>query len=469
MSAVFSSLRKFVSWAFLKLVFGAFILGSSVTIYALWLFEHDDPDFSIVHVRHVSALKEQQAALQAQRDTAARELASLQQEFGSYQECAARAAKIAADLQEMQSWWKRFFGDRQQWQRNARGIERMQQIEAESKLAANKLRRNLTRAAVRLENEDQALARLNAQLQMAEWSDSQIIHYLYESWRAGKWIFIGLVCLYFFGPTLHKLGLFYYFAPRIARSRPLQLTRASAPFPWLGESRSVVETSLWPGETARVRMRYLQSVEEGVVRESRMLLSWRFPFTSMLSGFVHDVNLRNSRAGRDYRLAFAHHKNPENQMAIVHVPEGGSLVVRPSFLAGVILPPGQKLRFRRRWQLFRWQAWLTGQLRFVEFTGPCRLVVAGRPGLRAERLTAREDGAVPSCRTSQDKTIGFTPNLEYRLIRTARFWNYYRWDAMLFDASFSGVGFVLIQTSLPGRTPGIWSATRNRARKLIGL
>jgi len=446
-----------------------FILGSAVTIYALWLFEHDDPNFSAVYVRHVASLKEQQTTAQLERDAAAQELAGLQQEFSSYEERAARAAKIAADLQEMQSWWKRFVSDRQQWRLNAQGIERMQQIEKESKQSANKLRRNLTRAAVRLGKEEQALESLSTQMQVAEWSDSRIIYYLYKSWLAGQWIFIGLSCLYFFGPTLRKLGLFYYFAPRIARSRPLQLTRVSAPFPWLGESRTVVETSLWPGETARVRKRYLQSVEEGVVRESRLLLSRRFPFTSILSGFVHDVNLRNARAGRDYRLAFAHHKNPENQMAVVHVPEGGSLVVRPSFLAGIILPPGQKLRFRLRWQLFRWQAWLTGQLRFVEFTGPCRLVVAGRPGLRAERLIVREDGAVPACRTSQDKTIGFTPNLEYRLIRTTRFWNYYRWAATLFDASFKGVGFVLIQTSLPGRTPGIWSATRNRARKLIGL
>jgi hypothetical protein len=268
---------------------------------------------------------------------------------------------------------------------------------------------------------------------------------------------------------LYKLGLFYYFAPRIARSRALRLDRTAPPLPWLGESRNVVETSLWPGETARVRQRYLQSVEDGVVRESRMLLSWRFPLTSLLSGFVHDVDLKNKRAGREYRLAFAHHKNPENQMAVIHVPESGSLVVRPSFLAGVILPQGQKLQFKRRWQLFRWQAWLTGQLRFLEFIGPCRLIVAGRPGLRAERLTADDNGVPSTCRTAQDKIIGFTPNLEYRLIRTARFWSYYRWDSMLFDATFTGVGFVLIHTSLPGRKYGLLTATRNRARKLIGL
>jgi hypothetical protein len=86
-----------------------------------------------------------------------------------------------------------------------------------------------------------------------------------------------------------------------------------------------------------------------------------------------------------------------------------------------------------------------------------------------EHLVAREDGTMPVCRTSYEKIIGFTPGLEYRLIRTPRFWNYYRWNQLLFDANFSGVGFILIQASMPGHPPGIWSATRNRARKLIGL
>jgi hypothetical protein len=239
--------------------------------------------------------------------------------------------------------------------------------------------------------------------------------------------------------------------------------------PALGTSRMVVETSLWPGETARVRKRYLLAVDDAVVKQPRWLLSWRFPLTSLLSGFVHDVNLHNARAGREYRLAFAHHKNPENEMAVVEVPEGGSLVVRPSFLAGVILPPGKKLEVHLRWQVFRWQSWLTGQLRFLEFYGPCRLVVVGRPGLRAERLEPGDEGALPACRTSPSKTIGFTPNLEYRLIRTTRFWNYYRWNQRLFDAYFVGVGFVLTQTAVLGRKTAFWSATRNRARRIIGL
>ncbi|MFT3870128.1 MAG: hypothetical protein QM715_16900 [Nibricoccus sp.] len=466
---VFSKLRIFISWAFLKVMFGAFILTTSCALYALWLHRQDNLDFPEAHTRHLAGLRGQLALTQTARNAAAAELGMVQEEIASHRARASQAVRIAANLGELQTTWKRFISAREQWRINQDSIDKLNQIERDELKAINKLSRPLAQGTTRLEKAERAQRRLEKQLQIEKEFDSPIVHYFYSSWLAGWWVFVGLTGLYFIGPTLRKLSLFYFFAPRIARKRPLLLNRRPGFSPSLGESRNVVETSLWPGESARVRFRYLQSVDDGLVRESKMMMSWRFPITSLLSGFVHDVNFRNARAGRDYRLAFAHHKNPEHQMAVVHVPEGSSLVVRPSFLAAVVLPPGQKLQVRWRWQLFRWQAWLTGQLCFMEFVGPCRLVVAGRPALRAERLMTQEHGATPNCRASVDKIIGFTPGLEYRLVRSPRFWNYYRWDAHLFDAHFSGVGFVLIQNHLPGKTPGLLSLTRNRVRKLIGL
>lgn len=466
---VFSKIRFFISWAFLKVMFGAFVLGASCGLYALWLFQHDEPDFGAVRTRHLAALHEQLTAAQAASDAAAHDLQAVRNEFLAHQERAARAVATADILRELQTTWRRFIGNREQWKLNERGIERMAEVEREARQAANRLRRPLAQGTTRLEQAERARLRLSVRLRVAEEYDSPFVHYLYSSWLAGRWIFVGLSALYFLGPTLRHLSLFYFFAPRIEKKRPVLLERHPRYSPSLGESANVVETSLWPGERACVRLRYLQYADEGVLRESKFMMSWRFPVTSLLSGFVHDVSLRNVRAGNDYRLAFAHHKNPEHQMAVVHVPENSSLVVRPSFLAAVVLPPGQKLQLRPRWQLLRWQAWLTGQLRFLEFKGPCRLVVAGRPGLRAERMSEKEDGMLPVCRVAVDRIIGFTPGLEYRLIRTPRFWSYYLWNARLFDAHFTGVGFVLVQATLPGRTPGLLTQTRNRVRKLIGL
>lgn len=464
-----STLRRFISWLFLKLVFGAFIAVSALVIHGLWLFHHDDPDFVNVQAAHLAGLKEQQRANMAAHEVGKQEYTQVQQKLAVQQDRATRAAALATDLRADVTWWSRFWGDREQRRINVARLDRLREIEQESERAASELKHDLTQAAVALNTNEAASRRIDAQLSIAEGTDSRVIYYANAAWLAGRWFILAGLGLYFFGPTLFKLFLFYRIAPRMARGRAVQLDRGPVVTPWLGETNTLVEVALWPGETARVRKRYLKSVDEGLVHESRLLLSWRFPLTSLLSGFVHDENLRNARAGRSHSLIFAHHKNPENQMAVVHLPDGGSLVVRPSFLAAVIMPAGQKLQLRPRWQLFRWQAWVTGQLRFLEVVGPCRLVVAGRPGLSVERLMMGEDGVSPERRTSLDKTVAFTPNLEYRLIRTARFWNYYRWNHRLFDAHFSGVGFVLTQTTLPGRRTGIWSVTRNRARKLIGL
>ena len=464
-----SSLRKFISWAFLKLCFGAFLVLSSVAIYALWLFRHDDPDFAAVQTRQRIELKAQWLAAQTAHEAAEQERAVLQQEQAVQQNRSERAAAIARDLRELQSWWERFFGNSEQQRINAARIIDLTKKAAESQKAAVKLQRLVLLAADRLAVAGRAGTLAEEQLRLAEETDSRVVHYLNAAWLAGRWFFVGFIGLYFFGRILRKQVLFYFVAPRLARGRPVWFASEEVPFPSLGESDTVIHASLWPGETARVRRRHLLEVDGGLVTKARWLLSWRYPLTSLLSGFVHDVHLQNARAGRDCRLILAHSKNPENQLALVHVPEGGTLVVRPSSLAGVILPPGQRLGMHRRWHLFRWQAWVTGQLCFLEFAGPCRLVVTGRPGLRAERLIVGAEGTQPEVRTSLDKAVGFSPSLQYRLIRTTRFWSYYRSETPLFDANFVGVGFVLIQTCLPGRSPGIWSATRNRARKVLGL
>lgn len=466
---VFSSLRKFISWAFLKLVFGAFIVIAAVGIYGLWLFGHEAGEVETARPCFLDSLQAQKAAAEQNVAEARANLAKAKEDLARPEEKAAKAGHLAGGLEEMQTTWDRFLGNRAQWKINRERIQYLRAVEKEAGREAKKLRSNATRSGVLLDRSLRQLSLVEEKLETVGWSDSAWVYYPVRAWWEGRWVFLFPAALYFFGPTLHKLGLYFHFAPRISRRPPLQISKGPMPAPWLGESSAGLDVALWPGEQARVRRRYLHSVEEGLQVKERLFLSWRFPVTSLLSGVVHDVDVKNARAGRDYNVTFVHRRNPENQMALVHVPEGGSLVVRPSFLAGIILPPEQKLRVKRRWRIFRWQAWLTGQLRFIEFVGPCRLVVAGRPGLRAERLERREEGDAPTCRAPLDKVIGFTPNLEYRVIRTARFWSYYRWNAMLFDASFTGAGIVLVQTNLSGKQPGLLSATRQRARRVLGL
>ena len=116
---------------------------------------------------------------------------------------------------------------------------------------------------------------------------------------------------------------------------------------------------------------------------------------------------------------------------------------------------------------------MTLQFRFFEFAGPCRLVVAGNRGVRAERLSEREGGAVPARRANQDATIGFTPNLDYRPVRAETFWSYYRGMNPLFDDLFAGHGMFLCQQVSTGgganAARNFWSTVWGGAMRVFGM
>jgi hypothetical protein len=188
---------------------------------------------------------------------------------------------------------------------------------------------------------------------------------------------------------------------------------------------------------------------------------------------VELVELRNTRPAGDYRVTLSNGEDPHIEMAQVTLPAGASLILRPSFLAGVMQRGEDRLVIRRHWRIFRWQAWVSGQFRFFEFIGPCRLIVSGSRGVRAERLADREGQTAPARRTNQDATIGFTPNLEYRPVRAETFWSYYRGMNPLFDDLFAGKGlFVLQETATEGsaaKAGKFWSTVWSGVLKVFGL
>jgi hypothetical protein len=222
-----------------------------------------------------------------------------------------------------------------------------------------------------------------------------------------------------------------------------------------------------------VKEKFLQASDEGLGKQTRFVLDWSIPFTSAAAGLVELVEMRHAREAGEYRITLSNGTDPHIEIAEVNVPAGSSLVLRPSFLAGVLQREGERLRIRRHWRIFRWQSWVSGQFRFFEFIGPCRLFVAGSRGVRAESLAAREGVPSPARRTNQDATIGFTPNLAYRPVRAETFWSYYRGMNPLFDDLFAGRGlFVLQETATEGhaaKAGRFWSSVWNGVLKVFGL
>jgi hypothetical protein len=329
-----------------------------------------------------------------------------------------------------------------------------------------------------------AVGKLDLQIRAVEQKRSIVVHYFDRAWNAEvgrgvlrlpvRWWVVILLLAYFVGPTLGKILLYFGAAPLVSRGRAIELRPTAEAMPQVGESRAAAEVALAAGERLWIRERFLQASDEGLRRNTRFVLDWRIPFTCFATGLVEMVEMGNASADKlDQRVTLSDQKNPHTELAVVTLPAGASVVLRPSFIAGAIVSEGRRLDLRRHWQLFRWQAWMTLQFRFFEFVGPCRLVLAGSRGIRVENLADRAGDATPARRTNQDATVGFTPNLAYRPVRAETFWSYYRGMNPLFDDLFIGRGvFLCQQVATDGDAKAarkFWATLWSAVMKIFGL
>ncbi|MEO6246714.1 MAG: hypothetical protein ABIQ12_14910 [Opitutaceae bacterium] len=466
-------LIKFAGWLGQKLVAALLIVLLALAGYGLWLFLQDEGLLDTKRVEKLrQAITERDQLLTIKAEIEKR-VAGVRTAVRVQQERAQEAEKVISALRALQSWWERWFGNRQQQAANAEHLRRMEALKVEAETKLGPLRRSLTQIVWELEGADHALRLANHEVALLEATKSKTRHYLIVAWDQTKWYLALALASFFFGPTLWALTLYYGVAPVMARGRAIRLGPDPAALPEVGASHVSIEATLQPRELMRIREKFLQASDEGVEKRTRFVLDWRIPLTSVACGLIELVELKNARESGVYRITLSNGVDPHIELAEVTVPAGSSLVLRPSFLAGVIQREGERLVIRRHWRIFHWQAWISGQFRFFEFVGPCRLMVAGSRGVRAECLADRDGQPAPARRTNQDATIGFTPNLAYRPVRAETFWSYYRGMNPLFDDLFSGRGlFVLQETAGEGaaaRAANFWATVWNGVLKVFGL
>lgn len=466
-------LVKFASWLAQKLLVAALIVVLALAAYAGWLYWQEEGRAEAERAGRLQrALVERDQMLAAQAAIEKR-LTAMRAEIASQQQRIQQADRVIATLRELESWWDRWFGNSAQQAANSERRQNVEKLKSDTTAKLADLQRTLTQVIWEKDGADATLRKLNAEVAHLEASRSRAREYAALAWDRTKWLIAAALAAYFLGPTLWSLLLYYGVASLLIRGQPIRLGPDPAALPEVGASRVSVESPLRPGEILRVKEKFLQASDEGIARRTRFVLDWRIPLTSLACGLVELIELRHGGATGEYRVTLSNAVDPHIEMAIIDVPAGSSLVLRPSFLAGVIQREGAALEIRRHWRLFRWQSWISGQFRFFEFIGPCRLVVAGSRGVRAERLADREGQLAPARRTNRDATIGFTPNLEYRPVRAETFWSYYRGMNPLFDDLFAGRGlFVLQETATEGsaaRAGKFWSSVWNGVLKVFGL
>ena len=382
-------LAKLLAWLVEKLGVAVLIVVLALSAYALWLFVRDQQGAEQQRMESLSRLERERDRIIALKADIAARVESLRADLAVQQQRVERAEKVLATLKELESWWDRLFGGSDQQIANREQAARVAALRAEAAGKLPELQRLLTHTAWEAEGAQASIARIESEMEVVQKTRSAVAHYVSAAWDQSKGYLALALGLYFFGPSLWKLFLYYGLAPWVGRGRPLRLSTESPAFPAVSESHVSVDVPLWPGEILRVKEKFLQASDEGLSRRTRFLLDWRIPFTSLACGLSELVEMRNGVAGADYRVTLSNADDPHLELAVIQVPAGSSIILRPRFLAGVVTPAEEPLRIARRWVLGRWLSWITLQFRFFEFKGPCRLVVAGSRGIRAENLAER--------------------------------------------------------------------------------
>jgi hypothetical protein len=448
---------KFVRWVAAKFATAAAIVVFAVLVCALWVYLRDSVDFDQWRQDTVRAITGERAQLHTALADVNQKLASLSTQIATEQQRLADADKVIAGLKDLDSTWDRYLGNREQQKINDGRLASMTETRRTIAAKVDSLTQEFTHTTWTRNGLEIALGKQDAQLQKVQAQRSKIVHYLTAAWNyeigrgylrlpIKRWLVI-VLGVYFVGPTIGKISLYFVIAPWVTRGRPVRLERIAAALPIVSESRVAAELVLQRGDRLWIKEKFLQASDEGLRKRTRYLLDWRIPLTCLATGLIELIEMMHADAEQrgDLQVTLSNQADPHSELAIVTLSEGASLILRPSFLAGAVTQSGQRLKIRRRWQLFRWQAWVTLQFRFFEFVGPCRLIIAGSRGVRVENLADRAGEGVPARRTNQDATMGFTPNLDYRPVRAETFWSYYRGMNPLFDDLFAGRGIFLCQ------------------------
>ncbi|WP_165321698.1 hypothetical protein [Rhizorhabdus phycosphaerae] len=285
---------------------------------------------------------------------------------------------------------------------------------------------------------------------------------------AAAWALLAIILT----PYAIRLVFFFLLAPYAERRRSIALRSPSAgvsgaepvAIPLPGPSSTSVAIRLDANEELLVRQDYLQSASLDGSKATRWLLDWRHPLSSLVTGLCFLTRITGAGALTTVSAV----RDPLAEVLILDLPDGAGCVLQPRALAAVVHPAGRPLRITSHWRFFSLAAWLTLQLRYLQFHGPGRLILKGRRGIRVE---AAEKGRI----FGQAQLVGFSADLHYAVARTETFWPYFLGREPLFkDRVEGGAGLLIVEEApLAGAGGGAprhgLEGAADAALKLVGL
>jgi uncharacterized protein (AIM24 family) len=263
------------------------------------------------------------------------------------------------------------------------------------------------------------------------------------------WILAGVML----APVLVKALFYFVLAPLAQALRPIRILPDDRAHEIPPPLRSAVSLSVEvaPGEEILVHPDFVQSSSLPARKQTQWFLNARLPLSSLAAGLFALTRIRPEGA-EPTRVVVSSQNDPLGEIGLIELPAGAAMVVQPRSLAGVVKPVGVPVRITRHWRLGSLHAWLTLQLRYLVFHGPCRLILKGCRGVRAEQPEPGRPRLI-----NQSATLAFSANLEYRNTRCETFVSYLRGKEDLFNDLFAGGPGWFVYEELPaaGRRSGL--------------
>ncbi len=248
-------------------------------------------------------------------------------------------------------------------------------------------------------------------------------------------------------PVLIKVFFYFVLAPLAGRLTPVRILQDDRPPPFPRPATSMVSATveIAPGNELLVQPDFLQSSSKPATKRTRWFLNTRLPFASIASGMFALTSVR-PEGGASTRFVVSSQRDPFSEIGVIALPAGAAMVVHPRSLAGMLKPAGAPANITRHWRLASLHAWLTLQLRYLVFHGPCQLLLKGCRGVRSEEPLPGQPRLI-----NQAATLGFSANLEYRTIRCETFVPYLRGHEDLFNDLFAGGPGWFVYEEMPAR------------------
>lgn len=309
-------------------------------------------------------------------------------------------------------------------------------------------------SAVILEPLDELIAARKAAVESATRHAERIQRSIQKVFLNALWIVVVV--------TLAPVGIkaFWYWciAPRVEKRPPIRIRphsaapaaagSASADEPRAGEKISAVsqELTIADSEELLVQPEFLQRSADRSRKDTKWLLDWGYPFTSIAARMVA---LDRIRATGDESFVISSKTDPFAEVGVITLEDGTAFVLQPRNLIGLVQRIDRPIRITRRW-LFSWSALFTFQFRYLIFEGPGTLLVQGCRGVRLEKAS---DGRS----IDQGQTVGFSANLDYAPRRSETFGAYLLGTRSLFNDSFAGGPGFYVYEEMPylGKKSGI--------------